>query len=70
VCLTEKKMNSFPNKSWTAQHDSKYALPYQPKSSSELNSLVMAGMAYPTLVHSTWIPPTWACFIQCVPSRR
>ena len=45
VALTLKKVYSFPNTSWKAQLVSKYAVPYQPISPAELNSLVIWGMA-------------------------
>jgi hypothetical protein len=45
VALMLKKVYSFPNTSWKAQLVSRYAVPYQPISPAELNSLVIWGMA-------------------------
>ena len=45
VALTLKKVYSFPNTSWKAQLVRRYAVPYQPISPAELNSLVIWGMA-------------------------
>jgi hypothetical protein len=44
VALTLKKVYSFPNTSWKAQLESRYAVLYQPISPTELNSLVIWGM--------------------------
>ena len=41
VALTLKTWYIFPNTSWKAQLVSRYAVPYQPMSSAELNSLVI-----------------------------
>ena len=41
VALTLKMVYSFPNTSWKAQLVSMYAVPYQPMSPAELNSLVI-----------------------------
>lgn len=45
VALTLKTVYSFPNTSWNAQLVSRYAVPYQPISPAELNSLVIWGIA-------------------------
>jgi hypothetical protein len=45
VALMLKRVYSFPNTSWKAQLVSRYAVPYQPISPAELNSLVIWGMA-------------------------
>lgn len=44
--LTSYNAYSFPNNSWKAQQVSRYILPYQPTSLSELKSLVILGMAF------------------------
>ena len=41
VTLILNTVYSLPNTSWNAQLVSKYAVPYQPMSSAELNSLVI-----------------------------
>ena len=45
VALMLKTVYSFPKTSWKAQLVSRYAVPYQPISPAELNSLVIWGMA-------------------------
>jgi len=52
VALTLKKVYTLPNMSWKAALVSRYALPYQPMSLTELNSLVMAGIAVATISRS------------------
>lgn len=43
--LMLKTVYIFPNKSWKVQLVSRYAVPYQPMSSTEWNSLVIRGTA-------------------------
>lgn len=50
--LTLKTVYIFPKTSWKAQLVSKYAVPYQPISFAELNSLVIWGMAVETMRRS------------------
>ena len=57
VALMLKKVYSFPNTSWKAQLVIRYAVPYQPISPAELNSLVIWGIAVEMMRRScerTW----------------
>lgn len=45
MALMLKRVYSFPKSSWKAQLERRNAVPYQPMSPAELNSLVICGMA-------------------------
>ncbi len=65
TALMLNKVYIFPNTSWKAQLVSRYAVPYQPISSAELNSLVIWGMAVEMMRRSCeWAWSVRKCFIS------